>query len=283
VTAERITRAAAETATLFARPELGTIAVTGQDRVSWLNGLVTSDLTKVGPAVASYGLLLTKTGRILADAWIVAAEDRLLVGLQKDRIARVREHLETHLMMEDAAHEDVSAGFSWALAVGPKAAQVARDVRFAGEVDVLGVGAAAIVAPTLAGLAIAIGTEGDWDELRVRRCFPRFGVDYGEAHVPHEASLDKIAVSFTKGCYLGQEVVCRVQLQGQVKRKIVAIELPQCEVPAVGAKVRSKQGAELGTVSSQAGAIALAMIPVEHSDPGAVLDVAGTEARVIAI
>jgi hypothetical protein len=203
----------------------------------------------------------------------------LLVGVQQGRVARVREHFETYLMMEDAAHEDATADFTWALLVGAEAAELARGVRFAGEIDVLGIGGAAIVAPSIAGLDVPIGTEEGWEALRVQRCFPRFGVDYGEDHMPHEASLEKIAVSFTKGCYLGQEVVCRVELQGQVKRKIVALECRR--TPARGDKVRGKQGTEIGTVSSVAGAMALAMIPCELTEAGTVLDVGGAEARVL--
>jgi tRNA-modifying protein YgfZ len=264
-------------AALFARPELGTIAVTGADRVSWLNGLVTSDIANVGSGVASYGLVLGKTGRILVDAWVVAAEDRLLVGVPRDRVALARAHLETYLMMEDAAHEDVSADFSWTIAIGPRAAEIAKRTRLAGEVDVLGLGGAVIAAPPNALDGMPMATEQDWEALRIERCFPRFGVDYGDDHMPHEASLEKVAVSFTKGCYLGQEIVCRVQLQGQIKRKIVALEI---EGATVGAKVRSKDGTEIGTVSSAAGAIALAMIPSEFAEPGTVLDVGGAEARV---
>jgi folate-binding protein YgfZ len=264
-------------AALFARPELGTIAVTGADRVSWLNGLLTSDIAKVGTGVASYGLVLAKTGRILVDAWVVAAEDRLLVGVERGRLALVRTHFETYLMMEDAAHEDVSADFGWTMAVGPSAAEIAKRTRLAGEIDVLGLGGAVIAAPPNALDGMPMATEKDWEVLRIERCFPRFGVDYGEEHMPHEASLDKIAVSFTKGCYLGQEIVCRVQLQGQIKRKIVALQI---DGATVGAKVRAKDGTEIGTVSSAAGAIALAMIPSEFAGAGTVLDVGGAEARV---
>src|SRR4029453_11207955 len=97
-------REAASTGALVVRaPELGTIAVTGRDRQSWLNGLVTSDLGRLGPGVASYGFVLVKVGRIVSDAWIVPAGDRMLVGAPRDRVAVLREHLERYLMMEDAA------------------------------------------------------------------------------------------------------------------------------------------------------------------------------------
>src|SRR4051812_11365991 len=99
---------------VFRAPELGTIAISGKDRVSWLNGLITSDVTKVRAGVASYGLALVKIGRILADLWVVDIGTQLLVGTPRDRVASLREHLEKYLMMEDASHADMSSEYAWA-------------------------------------------------------------------------------------------------------------------------------------------------------------------------
>jgi len=292
-----VTLAAARGAALFAARELGTIAVGGADRVSWLNGLLSSDLSRLGPHVASYGLVLLKTGRILTDAWVVAAADRLLVGVRRDRLPLARDHFEKHLMMEDVVEEDVSDGFSWALAHGPLAEGVARQLApdyggYEGEVDVTGLGGAAIVVPASGfdallvdaparGENVVLGSETDWDSLRVERSFPRFGVDYGESNYPQEASLEQIAVSFTKGCYVGQEVVCKLQLRGHVSKKLVALGFAQAEAPPPGAQVRSGQGRELGTTSSSTGAIALAMLARGFAEPGTVLDVEGRQATVL--
>ena len=100
----RALEAASQGALVVRAPELGTIAVTGRDRQSWLNGLVTSDLGPLAPGVASYGLVLVKVGRIVSDVWIVPAGDRLLVGAPRDRVGILRDHFERYLMMEDAAH-----------------------------------------------------------------------------------------------------------------------------------------------------------------------------------
>src|SRR5262249_47317507 len=98
MTAATSIRAAAGTgAALFRVPELGTIAVTGPDRSAWLNGLLTCDVAKVGPGAGAYGLVTVKLGRVMADAWVVDAGERMLVGVARDRVGLVREHLERYL------------------------------------------------------------------------------------------------------------------------------------------------------------------------------------------
>jgi folate-binding protein YgfZ len=115
---------------------------------------------------------------------------------------------------------------------------------------------------------------------------PRFGVDFGEKNYPQEASLEKIAVSFSKGCYLGQEVVCRLEMRGHVIKKIVPVGLTTGDPPALGAEVKSTEGKVVGSVSSatttEAGSVALAMVRVDFTEPGTKLDVGGREATVLA-
>jgi folate-binding protein YgfZ len=295
-------KAAEQGALLVPASRLGTIAASGPERVSWLNGLVTSDLTKLAPGVASYGLVLVKIGRILADVWVVPAGERLLLGVPRDRVGALREHFEKYLMMEDASHADASDQFEWAFVHGPRAAALLAEVptrhgAFGGVFDVTGLGGGAVVAPagrlgallddmTAQGPDIVIGSDADWDDLRIRRSLPRFGVDFGDKNYPQEASLEKIAVSFQKGCYLGQEVVCRLEMRGHVIKKIVPVRLDG-EPPTFGDEVRSADGKVLGTVSSAThrdheGALALAMVRLDFTEPGTKLDIGGREATVLA-
>src|SRR5882757_9655185 len=115
----RAREAASGGALIVRAPELGTIAVSGRDRQSWLNGLVTSDLNRLESGVASYGLVLVKVGRIVADAWIVSAGEKILAGVPRDRVGRLGEHLEKYLMMEDASHADATDEFAWVFPHGP--------------------------------------------------------------------------------------------------------------------------------------------------------------------
>jgi folate-binding protein YgfZ len=276
--------------------------VTGKDRLTWLNGLVTSDVARLEPGVASYGLILVKVGRIVSDVWIVPAGERLLVGAPRDRIGVLREHLEKYLMMEDASHQDASGELAWVFLHGPRAAELAKSMPplhggFGGAVDTTGLGGGVMVVPATSEKAlvddlvrrgddVVEGSREDWESLRVQRYLPRFGVDFGEKNYPQEASLEKIAVSFNKGCYLGQEVVCRLEMRGHVVKKVVPVRLETGEPPGAGAEVKSLEGKPVGTVSSataaDGGSLGLAMVRIDFAEPGTKLDVAGREAVVLA-
>jgi folate-binding protein YgfZ len=296
-------QAAERGALVVPAPELGTIAVNGSERTSWINGLLTCDLAGLSPGKATYGLVLVKIGRILADAWVLPAGERLLLGVPRDRVGLLREHLEKYLMMEDASHADASAEFSWALVHGPRATELVTEVPalhggFGGAFDITGLGGGVIAAPkermaallddmTRRGPDIVTGSDADWNELRVRRGVPRFGVDFGDKNYPQEASLERIAVSFQKGCYLGQEVVCRLEMRGHVIKRIVPVRLVG-DPPEAGTEVHSPEGKALGTVSSAApeepdGALALAMVRLDFTEPGTKLEIAGREATVVAV
>ncbi len=86
--------------------------------------------------------------------------------------------------------------------------------------------------------------------FEVESGWPEFEVDFGESDNAHEAALDRRAVSWSKGCYLGQEVVCMQDMRGKVKRRVVPFELSAGELPAVGAEVSSASGESIGRVTS---------------------------------
>jgi tRNA-modifying protein YgfZ len=301
VSSDNAQEAASQGTLLVEAPYLGTIAVSGPERQSWLNGLVTSDVAKLRPGLASYGLVLVKVGRIVSDVFVLHADDQMLVGGQRDRIALLREHFEKYLIMEDAAHEDVSSEYGWAFAQGSRAAEIAAAAAampgvYAGTVELRGAADGVIAAPAarlgevLRDLAAKhadtqLGSPEDAERLRVRRFLPRFGVDFGEKNYPQEAALEKIAVSFSKGCYLGQEVVCRLEMRGHVIKKIVPVQIAG-DPPVHGAEVRSVDGKVLGTVSSavtngNGSAVGLAMVRIDFAEPGTKLDVGGREATVL--
>lgn len=298
----RVIQAAERGASIFAGSGYGTISIEGTEQKSWLNGLVTCDVTKVTESVGAYGLAVVKVGRIITDLWIVDAGDKLLVGLPREKVEPLREHLEQYLMMEDAVHEDASGSYAWAFAHGPRAAEIAASVApkhggFAASVDVTGLGGAAMVVPPDAlkaslddfvatgGEDVALGSDEAWDALRIQRHLPRFGVDFDEKTYPQEASLEKLAVSFQKGCYLGQEVICRLEMRGHVSRKLVPLSLEGAEAPERGAEVKA-DGRSVGQVTSatsdeKGGAIALAMLRYAYAEPGKKVEVGGREATVI--
>jgi tRNA-modifying protein YgfZ len=292
----RTDRAAADRTVVVGASELGTIAVSGADRASWLNGLVTCDVTAAKEGTFTYGLALVKVGRILSDLTIGSAGNRLLVGAPRERVPLVREHFEKYLMMEDASLEDVSSGLAWVLAHGPRAAGLSCEAaaRSGGWGGAVGTGPSqggAMIVPVaaqadlLAHLAaepdVVVVSADAWDELRVALGVPRFGVDFGETNYPHEARLEKTAVAWNKGCYLGQEVVCRLEMRGHVSKRLVAIQLDGGDRPTSGTEIHASDGQIIGRVSSAIPSLALAILPREHASLGSVLSVGSARGVVV--
>jgi folate-binding protein YgfZ len=294
--------AAKERALAIREDDLDVLVVTGADRVSWLNGLLTCDLVKhLEPGAAAYGLAVGRNGRVITDATVVfdAAGERTLVAVPDAVVAAFRTHLEHYLVMEDAEMgPDVDAFEVWALH-GPRA-QEALDAALGagglgGRLDRTGLGGAVVLAPVeaarevaaaIAGVAL-VGDAAGWEALRLERAVPRFGVDFDDKTYPQEAALENTAVSFDKGCYLGQEVVCMLQMRGHVKRRLVPVVLDAIEAPAAGAVVKDGTDAAVGQVTS-AGlsptlgkAVALAMMKRAQAEPGTDVVVDGARGEVV--
>jgi folate-binding protein YgfZ len=290
----------------ISHPDLATLVVTGRDRVSWVNGLLTCDLVKRAPGHAVYGLAVARNGRVLSDATVVVddASASVLVAVPHAVASPLRVHLEHYLVMEDAEMASRTDSFAvWALH-GPGSAAVLDAACSAGgaggSIDRTGLGGAFVLAPIERGeqvrdaieraLLVVRGSVGDdagWEALRLERAVARFGVDFDDTTYPQEASLEKSAVSFDKGCYLGQEVVCMLELRGHVKRRLVPLVLDAGQPPSRGTVVTDAAGAVVGEVSSAARSptlgkpVALAAIKRVWAEAGKRVFVAGVAAEVV--
>src|SRR6187431_257720 len=249
------------------QPGRGTLSVTGSEAKSWLNGLVTCDALKVESGRGAFGLVLNKQGKIQSEVEIVESAEGLLVGVSPGVAERLLTSLDKFLVMEDAELSDVSADYLWAdfhgLGAAAQAEAAAKlcagssaNIRFTSEA------AATLVfeRDELLELerfierspALRRGTDADWEALRIGQVFGRFGVDFGEADNPHEAALDRRAVSWSKGCYLGQEVVCMQDMRGKVRRslRVLRVEAPPSARLAAGASIATASGDVAGSVTS---------------------------------
>jgi folate-binding Fe-S cluster repair protein YgfZ len=211
--------AAAHDGVLALQPgDLATLVVTGKDRVTWLNGLLTCDLVKRAPGAAVYGLAVARNGKVLTDVTVVFDDEgeRALVAVPAAVVDALRTHMDHYLVMEDAEMAPGTDAFvAWALH-GPRSGEALEAARRAGALggllDRTGLGGAFVFAPKeraseVAAALAEVATVGDaagWDALRLERAVPRFGVDFDAQTYPQEAGLEKTAVSFDKGCYLGQ-------------------------------------------------------------------------------
>jgi folate-binding protein YgfZ len=254
-----------------------TLVVRGPDRKTWLDGLLTNKVTDVAPGVAGYGLLLTKQGKIVSDVFLVDNGTDLLVGVAPGRGASVRQLLDRYLVMEDAELEEPSSQPHWAIAVERDPAS--SEALAAGALSLGGLRA------ELEALAEAAPLP-DAGELLAEHGLGVFGVDFGERDNPHEASLDRVAVSWTKGCYLGQEVVCMQDMRGKVKRRLVALDGSAALLGAAiaAAEVVTADGNVAGQVTSvhpaAGGARLLASISTSALEARAELRASGEPLRV---
>ncbi len=174
-----------------------TLVVRGPDRKTWLDGLLTCKVPDVAPGVAGYGLLLTKQGKIVTDAFLADDGSALFVGVAPGQGEAVRALLDRYLVMEEAELGTQDGPLTWLLVEGEGSSlgDLAHGKLALGSLQ------------AELRLSASEASAADAAELLAEHGLGVFGVDFGERDNPHEASLDRIAVSWTKGCYLGQEVV----------------------------------------------------------------------------
>lgn len=270
---------------VFAMPDRAAIVVTGKDRTSWLNGMVTCDVSKLVPGRAAYGLLVEKKGRIQADFHVVATEDALALAVPSALREAVFATLDHHLIMEDA--DLTTPDLAWFYLSGPAALELARTkgATFAGDLDLFGAGGA-VVATTDAAAFRDVADRATFDALCVERGLPRFGAEFDASFYPQEANLEKLAVSFDKGCYLGQEVVYMLENRGHVKKKLVPLDLEGDAPVAANAAVTTAEGDAVGEIKSSVigptkkQPVAIAIVKWAHAKPGTTLLVDGRKATV---
>ena len=297
--------AATSGALVVDRSRHATIEVTGVDRGSWLNAIVTCDVDRVSPSVGVWGLLLTKQGKIVTDLCVVAEGERLLAAVQPGQGRSVLEYLDRMLIMEDAELQETTVNSSWFALHGPAAPAVAEQVASAvggawGAIDWTGLGGAGLVVPRdrvgaardslAASPGVRLATPDEWLQVRLERGLPEMGDDFDSDDTPHQAALERRAVAWDKGCYLGQEVVCMVDMRGKVRRRLACLLLDERTAPArEAAVVAPGRDQPVGSVTTSVVSprlgkgIAMARLLAAHSAPGTRVFVDGIAATVVAV
>ncbi len=242
----------------------GVVGVGGEEAEKFLNDLVTSDLAGAGPGRAIYAGLLTPQGKILFDFFVFRDEARFLFDLPRTSVADFARRLVFYRLRAKVTIDDVSADYEvlagWGNGEPHVEGAVAPDPRLAA------LGWRAIVA---AGAPMPAGfTEIDadkYDAHRIALGVPEGAVDfaYGEMF-PHDADMDQLAgVDFTKGCYVGQEVVSRMEHRGSARRRVVIAE-GTAPMPPSGTPIAAA-GRPLGTLMSSTGGIGLALVRLDRA------------------
>jgi folate-binding protein YgfZ len=232
------------------RSDRGLVTVAGPDALSFLQSLVSQDVTGLAVGAGAHTLLLTPQGKLDIDARVVrAGDDELWLDTEPDFGPRLAESLQRFRIRVKAEIVDAGAAFGSLAVRGPGAAHLRAHVEgpavvvdvpwpFGDAFDVIGPSETvdALHRTLLGAGAVACGHD-EFEDLRIEAGIPRQGADLDERTIPQEAFLELDAVSFTKGCFLGQELVCRIDTRGHVNRFLRSVHVLDGSRPPVGAEV----------------------------------------------
>jgi aminomethyltransferase len=289
------------------------LCVLGADRSRFLHGQVTNDVKKLQPGDGCYAAITTAKGKMEADMNIFCLAEELLLDLEPGLAEKITRRLEKFIVADDVQVVDAAAHYGLLSVQGPKAEIVVQALGLFGTLPAKQLASVTISNPemgelylarnsrlggpgydlfvpnqaieTLAGrLVAAAGRMGGrlcgsraFETVRIESGIPRFGADMDENSIPLECGIEARAISYTKGCYIGQEVINRIHSVGHVNRKLrslrIAGELPK--LPRHGDKL-FHAGKEAGFITSAAnspamGNVALGFVRREAIQAGAEL------------
>jgi len=297
------------------------LSFTGPDRVRYLNAILTNNIKELAENHGTVSLFLNPQGHIQAEIETFALGEELFCVSYSMIRARLIEGLEKYIIMDDVTLADQTEEYGTLALEGPQAAAVAAeltgvDLATLAELESrevsVGVVSCRMIRRSPGGVSGAEfltkrgNVEALWDVVveaarrhgggpagytalnvvRLEQRIPWFGYDFGEKQIPHEAGLQDSHISYTKGCYTGQEIVERVRSRGQVNRVRVSLRFDAVEnVPA--SAVLSAEGKEVGMVTRTGFSpgmdawIGMGYVRREKAGMGTKLEVAGGTATVI--
>jgi len=242
--------------TIASLPHRGVVEVSGEDRADFLQGLVSNDVAEAGPGRAVWAALLTPQGKFLAEFFVLSQQDRLLLDCERAQATMLVQRLARYRLRAKVEIRDASAAFGVYAAwdgVPDVSAITAPDPRLA---DAGWRILARTPIPTNA-------TEADWDRHRLGLGLPDGTRDLEpEKTVLLEAGFDELkGLSWTKGCYMGQEITARTHYRGLLKRRLVPVGI-EGSPPEPGSAV-VRDGLEVGTMRSSRDGVGLALLRLD--------------------
>lgn len=294
------------------------LVLSGEDRVRWLNGMVTNNIRDLALNHGNYSFVLNPQGRNLGDLMAYNRGEYLLVTTDREQASKLKQLFDQYIIMDDVEVEDITDQLATIGVAGRKAAAMLNaagiDVSALASGQVsdpvwqgVGLSVARSVLPQMDGYEIwstAENLDRVWDALvtegakpvgsealelyRIARGVPRYGADLRERDLPQETGQQHV-LNFAKGCYVGQEIVERIRSRGNVHRIFVGFEV-QGDVPAAGDKVMA-DGKQVGEITSAARVpfpagertCAVGYIRREFAEPGTELKLGEQQAVVSAL
>ncbi len=288
----------------------GKIKLTGEDRARLLHAMTTNHIQQLTPGTGCYAFFLTAQGRILSDANILCRPDHFLLDLEPETREKIYQHLDHYIIADDVTLEDVTEQTATIAVEGPKSQDVLQSAgaptpdadygtaewgtRLVARLSATGGPGFLIFAPAaekekvLAEIEAAGAVAADAEAFRVVRLEhgrARYGEDLSERFLAQEAN-QKHALHFSKGCYLGQEIVERVRSRGQVHRMLMPLQLDTKETPPAGTKLQAGE-TNVAEITSAAYSpaldkvVALAYVRTEFARPQAHITMGAIQAEVL--
>src|SRR5438105_4633222 len=287
-------------ALFFDRSDRMRIRISGPQAAELVTGMVTSDVSSLLPGEGQYAAALTPKGKIVADLRIFALEDALLIDTSAAAAPGWKDMVRKYINPRLAPYHDVSAELSDFGVFGRSARSLVSRVLDVDDKDLLALAPYAHISRPFAdgtvtiarvpeidldgfeifipagsvgalkgqfhSAGVAEGTRETWDIARIESGRPQWGIDMDDSTLPQEANFDELgAISYTKGCYIGQETVARVHFRGHVNRFLRRLRFVTRPAPPKGAELVDETGKVIGEIRSAAlsprfGGVALGMV-----------------------
>jgi tRNA-modifying protein YgfZ len=283
------------------------IEVAGADRVQILQSFTTNDVKRLRPGQGCEAFVTSSQGKILAHVWIFAEADRHILDTTSGQAQFIVDHFNRYVITEDVTFTDRSTEFVDLLVAGSRAEELLseltgqtpphellshggftigghdltiRRVDYASPASYIiqaRSNDAAAISSTLQSAGAVACDPAAIESARLEAGFPLFGLDITPENLPQEIARDTQAISFTKGCYLGQETVARIDALGHVNRLLAGVQFTGDKIPDRGTELLAA-GQPVGEVTSAAWSpqlqapLALALLRRNHAKPGAQLD-----------
>jgi folate-binding protein YgfZ len=295
------------------------ICLLGADREKFLHGQVTNEILRLPVGHGTYAALVTARGKLETDLFAYKLQDELLLDFEPSLTQKITDRLSKYIIAEDVQIVDVAPHYSLLSIQGPRSAELLANLSIvpslptkplqwsktaspSGEVFLIQNGRygppgfdlfipladTQQIAEKLAAVIKPVGLEA-CEISRIENAIPRFGIDMDETNLAPEA-LRENAISYAKGCYIGQEVIARIRTYGQVARALRLLRLPDDldHLPARGAKL-FKGEREVGFITSASpsprhgGNVALGYVRREANTPGESLTLDSPSGRIVQV
>lgn len=311
-------QAARRSAALFDLSDRVQIEVTGRDRQPFLHNFCTNDIKRLGPGESCEAFVTNAKGRILAHIFVFVCEDSLWIETAPGQAESLLAHLDRYVITEDVELHDRTDDYGELFLTGPRSISqlsvmdlladfleihqhrivqrnghwlAVRRVDLLGQPGVFLSTARTQLAAVWKELVTAGACPGGavaFHACRIEAGFPLYGLDLTDNNLVQEAARTESAISFTKGCYLGQEPITRIDALGHVNRELRGLRLDSEPIPVSGDVILSDEGREVGVITSSAlvpgqdRPIALGLLRSRHAKPGTELRVRTGGVQVVA-